>query len=101
MSMRPFEKYIKQLGADKELQSIYRKLRNCFKREGWSEEDLVKPPYYPQDIMRHYQAFSGEQSRLFNEVRMYFDIDHNEFIDYLKKEMKQIDDETPLNVPND
>jgi hypothetical protein len=99
--MRPFEKYIKQLGADKELQSIYRKLRNCFKREGWSEEDLVKPPYYPQDIMRYYQAFSGEHSRLFNEVRMYFDIDHNEFIDYLKKEMKQIDDETPLNVPND
>jgi hypothetical protein len=101
MFMRPFEKYIKQLGADKELQSIYRKLRNCFKREGWSEEDLVKPPYYPRDIMRYYQAFSGEHSRLFNEVRMYFDIDHNEFIDYLKKEMKQIDDETPLNVPND
>ena len=101
MSMRPFEKYIKQLGADKELQSIYSKLRHCFKREGWSEEDLVKPPYYPQDIMRYYQEFSGEHSRLFNEVRMYFDIDHNEFIDYLKKEMKQIDDETPLNVSND
>jgi len=32
---------------------------------------------------------------------MYFDIDHNEFIDYLKKEMKHIDEETPLNTPND
>lgn len=101
MSMRPFEKYIKQLDADSELQSIYRKLRHCFRREGWSEEDLVKPPYYPQDIMKYYQDFSSEHKRLFNEVRMYFDIDHNEFIDYLKKEMKHIDEETPLNTPND
>ena len=99
--MRPFEKYIKQLNADKELQSIYRKLRDCFKREGWSEEDLEKPPYYPNDIMAYYQQFSQEHNRLFNEIRMYFDIDHNEFVDYLKREMKQIDDETPLNVSND
>jgi hypothetical protein len=94
--MKPFEKYIKQLDADKTLKNIYRKLRKCFQREGWTEKDLEKPPYYPKDIMGYFQEFSSEHQRLFNEIRMYFNIDHNEFVDYLKESMKHIDDELPL-----
>jgi hypothetical protein len=97
MVMKPFEKYIEQLNADNKLQKIYRKLRHCFKREGWSEEDLKNPPYYPQDIMSYFQEFSSEHDRLFNELKMFFNIEHNEFTDFLKKKMKHIDEETPLN----
>jgi hypothetical protein len=98
--MKPFEKFIKQLDADKNLMSIYRKLRQCFQREGWTEEQLENPPYYPQDIMKYFQEYSNEHSKLFNEVKSFFDIDHNDFVVYLRKEMSRINDETPLNTNN-
>ena len=98
--MKPWIKYIKQLNSDEKLLSIYRKLRHAFQREKWTQEDLIKPPYYPRDVMAYFEQFNTAKNELTKELRMYFDIDHNEFVDYLKREMKQIDDETPLNNPN-
>ena len=55
---KAWKKYVNKLNADRELQDVYRDLRRAFKREGWTEKDLVKPPYYPTDIMKNFQKFS-------------------------------------------
>jgi hypothetical protein len=55
---KAYQKFVETLNADKELQDVYRDLRNAFNREGWTEEDLVRPPYYPKDIMKNFQKFS-------------------------------------------
>jgi hypothetical protein len=86
--------------ADKEILETYRELRRAFQREGWSDEDLVSPPYYPNDIMRNFQKFSLLRDKLFSELKSFFDIDHNEFVDYFQDKLKYIDLETPLDNGN-
>lgn len=86
--------------ADKEILETYRDLRRAFQREGWSDEDLVSPPYYPNDIMRNFQKFSSLRGKLFFELKSFFDIDHNEFVDYFQDKLKEIDLETPLDNGN-
>lgn len=94
---RHYKKYIETLKADKELLDTYRNLRTAFQREGWTEKDLEKPPYYPQDIMANFQKFSSLHSKLFSELKGFFpDIDHNEFVDYLQDKLKEINLEIPL-----
>jgi hypothetical protein len=98
---KAYQKYVDKLNADRELQDVYRDLRQAFKREGWTEEDLVKPPYYPTDIMKNFQNFSELRDKLYHELKTYFDIiDHNEFSDYISSRLKQIDLETPLENGN-
>lgn len=98
MSMKKhYNKYVAMTDADKEILETYRELRKAFQREGWSEEDLVSPPYYPSDIMRNFQKFSSLRDKLFFELKSFFDIDHNEFVDYLQDKLKDINLETPLN----
>lgn len=96
-----WKKYLQVIDELSELKSIYRKLRLAFRREGWTEEDLVRPPYYPQDIMRNFQDFSSEQTRVFHLLKDYFDIkDFNEYTDYLKEILHTIDLEIPLENGN-
>ena len=94
---KAWKKYVENLNADRELSDTYRKLRHAFKREGWTEKDLVSPPYYPKDIMSNFQKFSGLRDKLYQELKTYFDIiDHNEFSDYIGNRLKLIDLEIPL-----
>jgi hypothetical protein len=81
---------------DKELMDIYLSLRLMFMREGWSEKDLEKPPYYPQDIMKGFQKFSDEQSRLYFELKGFFNIDFNEFVYFIQPRLLKINEKTPL-----
>lgn len=98
MSMKKhYNKYVAMTDADKEILETYRELRKAFQREGWSEEDLVRPPYYPSDIMRNFQKFSTLRNKLFFELKSFFGIDHNEFVDYLQDKLQEINLETPLN----
>ena len=92
-----YEKYITTLNADEDILNTYRDLRRAFQREGWTEKDLESPPYYPSDIMRNFQMFSRLQDKLFFELKSFFpDIDHNEFVDYLRNKLKEINLEIPL-----
>lgn len=94
---KAWQKYVDKLNADKELQDTYRALRHAFNREGWTEKDLARPPYYPTDIMKNFQKFSGLRDKLFHELKIFFDIiDHNEFSDYIGNRLKLIDLEIPL-----
>lgn len=92
-----WKKYLEIIDELKELKSIYRELRHAFRREGWTEKDLKRPPYYPKDILVNFQRFSDEQCRVFMLLKDYFDIkDFNEFADYLKEKLHIIDLEIPL-----
>jgi hypothetical protein len=98
---KSWQKFMDELHPESELISVYRKLRHAFNREGWSEKDLERPPYYPQDIMNGYQKFSSLRDELIQELNSYFGtIDHNEFTDYLQSKLKHIDLETPLENGN-
>ena len=98
---KAYQKFVETLNADRELQDVYRDLRNAFNREGWTEEDLVRPPYYPKDIMKNFQKFSGLRDKLYHELKSFFDIiDHNEFSDYIGDRLKLIDIEIPLKNGN-
>ena len=100
--MKAWVKYIEQLDADEKLLSIYRKLREEFQKEGWSEKDLERPPYYTKIIMILYEAFGVERKRLGMEVKSYFgDIELSDYMDYIESKMRQINDETPLNKKED
>jgi hypothetical protein len=81
---------------DKDLMDIYYSLRLMFMREGWSEKDLEKPPYYPTDIMKGFQKFSDEQSRLFFEIQGFFNLDFNEFVSHIQPRLLKINEKTPL-----
>ena len=99
--MKHYTKYITTLRADEDLLETYRNLRRAFQREGWTQKDLERPPYYPNDIMRNYQRFSSLHSKLFQELKGFFpDIDHNEFVKYLENKMTLIDIEIPLENGN-
>ena len=82
--------------TSKDIADIYYALRLAFIREGWSQKDLEKPPYYPNDIMRNFQRFSNEQNKLFFDLKGIFDIDFDEFNEYLTPILQRIDDKTPL-----
>jgi hypothetical protein len=97
----PWQKFIEGHDWESDLVYVYRKLRHAFNREGWTEKDLVKPPYYPTDIMSNFQKFSQLRDELFKELKSYFGtIDHNEFTDYLQNKLKHIDLEIPLKNGN-
>ena len=98
---KPWQKFMDELHPESELISVYKKLRHAFNREGWTEKDLERPPYYPQDIMNGYQKMSYLVGDLKSELKSYFgDIDNDEFTDYLQSKLKHIDLEIPLENGN-
>jgi hypothetical protein len=98
---KPWQKFMDELHPESELISVYKKLRHAFNREGWTEKDLERPPYYPQDIMNYYQKISNLVTALKSELKSYFgDVDNDEFTDYLHSKLKDIDLEIPLKNGN-
>ena len=98
---RPWQKFMDEIHPESELSAVYRKLRHAFNREGWTEKDLERPPYYPTDIMQNFQKFSRLRDELISELNSYFGtIDHSEFSDYLQNKLKHIDLEIPLENGN-
>ena len=96
-----YKKFIDELIFNSELSAVYRKLRHAFQREGWSQKDLERAPYYPNDIMSYYQKLQTLIDELRSELTSYFgDIDIDEFNDYLMDKLKQIDLEIPLKDGN-
>jgi hypothetical protein len=94
-------KYIDTLGVDNELIQTYYNLRKAFQREGWTDEDLKSPPYYPNDILSNFQKFSNLRDNVFSEIKSFFgNVDHNEFSDYIMDKLKIIDLKTPLQDGN-
>ncbi len=98
MIMKSWEKFIIQLELTKDIEKTYLKMRKIFKREKWNEDDLLRPPYYPNDLMRLFQKFSEERDEIFKTLRDYgFKVDNLMLSSFIKKKLTYIDNETPLN----
>lgn len=93
------EKFVETLDADKELIEDYYNLRKFFQEEGWTEDELRNPPYYPNRLMSLHHKFINSRDKLFSEIKSYFGdfVDFSDFADYLKYKLHKIDLETPLN----
>lgn len=50
--------------------------------------------------MRNFQKFSDLRNKLFSELKIFFGIDHNEFVNYLQDKLEKINLETPLEDGN-
>ena len=92
---------MKAVKPETKLLGVYEQLRHAFNREGWSEKDLERPPYYPTDILSNYQKFSSLRQDLIRELKTYFKtIDEDDIIYYLTDKLKEIDLEIPLKNGN-
>lgn len=99
--MKPYEKFLNESLGLKELVEIYLRLRQHFQEIEFSEEDLVSPPSYTPLMMKLFHKFGDTQKALFNQVKDYgFDIEWNDFIEYVKPILTNIDELTPLKHGN-
>ena len=99
--MKAWKKFAETLELTRELEDMYFKIREIFQREGWSDKDLERPPYYPQDLMSLYHKFQNERDVLLNTINEYgFDVDSNDLMNYIQIKLKKIDNITPLKDPD-
>ena len=95
--MNVWKNFIAALNLTKKLEEIYFRIRLVLQREGWSDKDLERPSYYPQDLMSLYHKFQNERDVLLKTIKEYgFDVDSNDLINYIQIKLKKIDDITPL-----
>jgi hypothetical protein len=99
--MKPHEIFLNESLGLKELVEIYLQLRRHFQELGFSEKDLKKPPTHTPLMMSLFHKFGDTQKALFRQVKDYgFNIDWNEFTNYMKPILTKIDEITPLSHVN-
>jgi len=95
--MEAWEKFADELKLTEELENTYYNLRKFFQKEGWSQEDLVRPPYYTEDLMDLFHNFSRQRDRIFTTISSYgFIVDNLVLSNYILSRLQKIDDITPL-----
>ena len=93
-----WKNFIDELKLTETLEEIYFRIRLVLQREGWSDADLEKPPYYPQDLMTLFHKFQNERDKILKTILEYgFDVDNDDLLNYIQIKLKKIDDITPLN----
>jgi hypothetical protein len=94
--MKPYEKYLSHTTKLQDLLDIYLTIRMIVKDLGWSEQDLEKPPFYPNNLMSAFQRFEEKNKYLFNDTKSFTNVSWNEYLSYVQPLMKKIDELTPL-----
>lgn len=95
--MESWKKFIDTLELTKDLEQDYFDMRKIFQREGWTQEELSSPRYYPQDLMVIHRKFTPKMSEIFQTIKDYgFDVDRDEVHYYIMDKLRHIDDITPL-----
>ena len=95
--MKGWKKFVNTLELTKDLEQDYFEMRKIFQREGWSEEDLLSPSYFPQDLLELHSKFQPKIREIIQTIRDYgFDVDTDEVRDYIFDKLSYIDDITPL-----
>lgn len=85
----------------RELLDIYLELRQHFQELEFSEKDLEKPPIYTDKMMNLFHRFGDTQKALLQQIKDYgFDIEWNEFTNYIRTLLSKIDKLTPLSDGN-
>lgn len=96
--MESWKKFAETLEITKELEQDYFDMRKIFQREGWSDEDLLSPRYFPQDLLALHSKFQPKMREIFQTINDYgFDVDRDEVHYYIMDKLSHIDDITPLN----
>jgi len=99
--MEGWRKFADALQLTKDLEEIYFKMRKIFQKEGWTQKDIQKPPYYPQDLMFLHSELPPLVREIDQTIRDYgFDVDGDEVHYYIMDKLHHIDDITPLRKPN-
>jgi hypothetical protein len=95
--MKAWKKFVDTLGLTKDLEQDYFKMRKIFQREGWSEEDLLSPSYFPHDLLELHSRFQPKMREIFQTIKDYgFDVYGDEVHNYIMDKLSHIDDITPL-----
>ena len=99
--MKAWRKFVDSLELTKDLEQNYFDMRKIFQREGWTQEDIERPPYYPNDLMFLHSKFQPKMREIFQTIKDYgFDVDRDEVHYYIMDKLSHIDDITPLREPN-
>ena len=99
--MESWEKFADTLQLTKDLENIYFEMRKVFQREGWTQKDIEKPPYYPQDLMFLHSELPPLIREIDKTIKDYgFDVDGTKVHYYVMDKLRHIDDITPLRKPN-
>jgi len=95
--MKGWKKFVEDLGLMDELEKTYFKIREVFQREGWTQKDVEKPPYYPSDLMALHRQIQPLIREIDQTISDYgFNVDGNELHYYIMDKLSHIDDITPL-----
>ena len=99
--MKAWRKFVDTLELTKDLEQDYLEMRKIFQREGWTEEDLESPSYFPQDLLVLHSKFQPKMREIFQTIKDYgFDVDVDEVHYYIMDKLSHIDDITPLRIEN-
>ena len=99
--MKAWIKFAETLELTRELEDMYFKIREIFQREGWTQKDVERPPYYPNDLMVLHSKFQQLVRETDRTIRDYgFDVDEQEVGNYIIDKLRHIDDITPLREPD-
>ena len=97
IDMEGWKKFAESLALTKELEKTYFKIREVFQREGWTQKDIEKPPYYPNDLMLLHSSIQPLIREIDQTIRDYgFNVDGTEVSYYIMDKLRHIDDITPL-----
>ena len=97
IDMEGWKKFAESLDLTKELEKTYFKIREVFQREGWTQKDIEKPPYYPDDLMLLHSNIQPLIREIDQTIRDYgFNVDGTEVSYYIMDKLRHIDDITPL-----
>ena len=95
--MKAWRKFVDTLELTKDLEQDYFDMRKIFQREGWTQKDIERPPYYPNDLMVIHRKFTSKLREIFQTIKDYgFDVDRDEVHYYIIDKLRHIDDITPL-----
>ena len=99
--MKAWRKFVDSLELTKDLEQVYFDMRKIFQREGWTQEELSRPRYFPQDLLELHRKFTPKMREIFQTIKDYgFDVDRDEVHYYIMDKLSHIDDITPLREPN-
>jgi hypothetical protein len=95
--MKAWRKFVDSLELTKDLEQDYFDMRKIFQREGWTQEELARPRYFPQDLLVLHSRFQPKMREIFQTIKDYgFDVDRDEVHYYIMDKLSHIDDITPL-----
>jgi hypothetical protein len=99
--MKPFEKFLSDASALRELLDVYLELRQHLQELGFSEDELNSPPKYTAKMMNLQERFQNRFKSLFQLVKDYgFEVTKEEVQDYVMPLLQKINELTPLRDGN-